>query len=162
MIGYADDLALVGTARTGEQLRKDINIAIEHIEMWMVGKGLQIEPRKIEVVLLSDRRKLKEIEIGIRRSSVKSQKHLTYLGIVFDKDMRMTEHVKQVTSRVNQMATQLATIMPNVGGPRASKRRVINSILNSVILYAAPIWSDTLRFAKYRNMLEKTQRKMTL
>ena len=65
VIGYADDLALVGTARTGEQLRKDINIAIEHIEMWMVGKGLQIEPRKIEVVLLSDRRKLKEIEIRI-------------------------------------------------------------------------------------------------
>ena len=97
LIGYADDLALVATAGTGEELRKDIDIEIEHIEMWMVGKGLQIEPRKTEVVLLGGRRKLKEIEIGIQGSSVKSQKHLKYLEVVFDKDMRMTEHAKQVT-----------------------------------------------------------------
>ena len=107
VIGYADDLALVGTAGTGEELRRDINIAIEHIEMWMAVKGLQIEARKTEVVLLSGRRKLKDIEIRIRGSSVKSQNHMKNLGIVFDKDMRMTEHVKQVTSRINQMTKTL-------------------------------------------------------
>ena len=59
MIGYVDDLVLVGTAGTELELRRDINIAIGHIEMWMVEKGLRIESRKTEVVLLSGRRKLK-------------------------------------------------------------------------------------------------------
>ena len=34
--------------------------------------------------------------------------------------------------------------MPNIGGPREAKRRLVASVVNSKWLYAAPIWTSTL------------------
>ena len=32
--------------------------------------------------------------------------------------------------------------MPNIGGPRDAKRRLVASVVNSKLLYAAPIWTS--------------------
>ncbi|OXU28674.1 hypothetical protein TSAR_015410 [Trichomalopsis sarcophagae] len=34
--------------------------------------------------------------------------------------------------------------MPNIGGPKQPRRSLLASIVNSVILYGAPIWADAL------------------
>ena len=34
--------------------------------------------------------------------------------------------------------------MPNIGGPREAKRRLVASVVNSKLLYATPIWTSTL------------------
>ena len=34
--------------------------------------------------------------------------------------------------------------MPNIGGPREAKRRLVASVVNSKLLYAAPIWTSAL------------------
>ena len=125
LIGYADDLALVTVARSGTELIHKINTALIEITEWLKRKDLTIAPEKTEVVLLSGRRKLKEIEVDIGEQRIKSRSSVKYLGVVFDKDLKMREHVRRVAARANEVATKLSRLMPNIGGPRSSKRRVL-------------------------------------
>ena len=35
-------------------------------------------------------------------------------------------------------------LMPNIGGPRKMKRRLLNSVVHSKISYASPIWVEAM------------------
>lgn len=51
--------------------------------------------------------------------------------------------------------------MPMIEGPTSNKRRILNSVIHSIILYEAPIYL-VLKYKKYREMLLKTQRHMII
>ena len=162
LIGYADDLALVAVAKTVNILRHNVNTAVVRVIDHLKKIDLQIAPEKTEVVVLAGRRKLLEIDVQVEEEVVKSKKWVKYLGVVFDKNTKMVEHIKQVAARASAVASKLIRLMPNVGGPRSSKRRVIGGVINSIILYGAPIWCSAMKIQKYRNMLLQLQRKMAL
>ena len=162
VVGYADDLALVVVAKTQVELKSKTETAMVGIGKWMREKGLTVAAEKTELVLLSGRRKLKELTITVGENEIRSTKHTKYLGIYLDKDLRMTEHVRRVTERANEVTAKLARIMPNIGGPRASKRRIIAGAVMSIVLYGAPVWGGVLRHGKYRKMLQGIQRKLAL
>lgn len=51
--------------------------------------------------------------------------------------------------------------MPRVKGTLAGKRSVLSGVGHSILLYATPIWKNSLKFKKYRNKLDSTQRMTT-
>ena len=162
LVGYADDLAVVAVAKTGTQLKAKIDLTLVGVTEWLRGRHLELAPEKTEVVLLSGRRRLPDISVRVGDNEIVSRRCLKYLGVWFDMDMKMTEHVKNVTSRASDVATRLCRLMPNIGGPRSSKRRVIAGTVNSIVLYGAPIWSGALRYEKYRQMVVQVQRRVGL
>ena len=162
LVGYADDLAVVAVDKSGENLRHKVNTALVAVTEWLGDRHLQLATEKTEVVLLSGRRRLRNITVRLKDTEIKSQRWLKYLGVIFDKDLRMTEHVRQVASRASEVAARLCRLMPNVGGPGSSKRRSMGGVINSIILYGAPIWCGALKYAKYTEMLLRVQRRMAL
>ena len=56
----------------------------------------------------------------------------------------------------------LGRVLPNVAGPRASKRRVLCSVVHGILLYGAEAWIDGYLIQKYRQMLLGVQRNMLL
>uniref|UniRef100_A0A1B6J232 Reverse transcriptase zinc-binding domain-containing protein n=1 Tax=Homalodisca liturata TaxID=320908 RepID=A0A1B6J232_9HEMI len=52
--------------------------------------------------------------------------------------------------------------MANVGGPRSSKRRLLMSAVQSVLLYGAEVWADALTKECYRLRLARVQRQVAL
>ena len=161
-IAYADDLAIVAVAKTGTILQNKINTALTGVREWLIGKKLELAPEKTEVVLLSGRRNLKCITVNVGGTEVSSKENIKYLGIHFDKDLKMVEHVRQNVQRASEVASRLCQIMPNVGGPRPSKRRVICGAVTSILMYGAPIWRRALRHKKYVDMMARVQRKLAL
>ena len=83
--------------------------------MWMRKNHLEIAPPN-KGSTAARFQKLTEIQIVIDRHNIDVHCHLIYLGVVFVKDMRMVEHVKQVTNSDNQMGIGLARIMRNMNG----------------------------------------------
>ena len=51
---------------------------------------------------------------------------------------------------------------PNIGGQRSSKRKVISSSVNSIVLYGAPISNRALRYEKYCKMLLSVQKRLAI
>ena len=52
--------------------------------------------------------------------------------------------------------------MPNIGGPREAKRRLVASVVHSKLLYAAPVWADDLQNHAIQRKLFSAQRLFAL
>ena len=52
--------------------------------------------------------------------------------------------------------------MPNIGGPGENRRKLLATVMESVILYASPVWSEALKVKKFNYMVNKAQRKIAL
>lgn len=55
-------------------------------------------------------------------------------------------HIKKAQDKAESMGIQLARLMPNIGGPREGRGRLFTSVVQSVLLYGAPTWAQSLRY----------------
>lgn len=161
-IAFADDLALVITADFKHQLISKTNKALKNINGWMEQNDLKLAPEKTECVILSGRKERQNIVFEIADIKIKPSPALKYLGVMIDSSLTFRTHVNQVVKKAETKAAILTRILPNVGGPSWNKRLLINAVVQSTLLYAAPIWHKVLNIKKYKQQLEKTQRKTML
>lgn len=64
-VGYVDDLVILVSGRTEEQLTTKANIAINRICEWMRANGLEIAPKKTEAIVPIARRRIQQLEIEV-------------------------------------------------------------------------------------------------
>lgn len=162
LVGYADDLALVINGNTGRAISHKAEQAIDTIHSWMERMGLKMAPGKTEAVILVGRRKLTQMELQVVDTRVVTAAALNYLGIAFDRNMRMREHVQNIGRKASRVADALRRIMPRTGGAKTDRRRVLASVIYSIMLYGAPTWGGILKYAKHTKILEAIHRKMLL
>lgn len=68
-------------------------------------------------------------------------------------------HLEQICKKTYRTTNVLTALMPNVGGPRSSRRRLMLSTVNGIIRYAAPTWAPKLLGVKVqRNRLRRVNR----
>ncbi|XP_044591405.1 uncharacterized protein LOC123269637 [Cotesia glomerata] len=58
--------------------------------------------------------------------------------------LNFKQQVEHVTAKAPIVRTSLARLMPNVGGPKQSRRLLLSSVVTSVLTYGESIWTDTL------------------
>lgn len=162
LTAYADDLALVVVNGKVDALNRNIHMAMENIEQWILENGLDLAGQKTEAVVLSGRRTLKEVTLRVKGVEITSKPAIKYLGVWLDKDVTMKEHVRQTVAKADKTVTALARLMPTDGGPSRDRRRILASVAHSITLYAASTWAKAMQYHKYRAMLLKTQRKVAL
>lgn len=140
LVGYADDLALVVTARKERELVEITNDSLRRISAWLEDSGLELATHKTEVALLVGKKRVGDVEFTLGEAKVRSQKYLKYLGVYLDRGMTYGPHVGMTAVKAETVVQSMCKIMPNVGGARASKRRAMASVVNSVLLYGSEIW----------------------
>lgn len=161
-IAYADDLAVVVVARGEQELMAKANWAVEEISDWISRKGMLLAPEKTEAVLLTPRRKFTPISFKIENIDVRPHTAIKYLGVWLDTKLTFSEHIKRTTEKASKLVAALSRLMPNVGGPRHSKRKVLCSVAHSIVLYAAPVWETAMKTARTRRKLETINRKVAI
>ncbi|XP_022161493.1 uncharacterized protein LOC111027430 [Myzus persicae] len=83
--------------------------------------------------------------------------------MVVDRTILFKGHVKKAAARAAEIGKQLARIMPNLGGPREDRRRLLSSVVHSVLLYGAPSWAQTLEIVPGNvRTLNRAQRRVLL
>lgn len=162
LIGFADDIALVVVAKGEEALMNKANESLRRITDWMEEKGLQLAPEKTEAALLTVKRKIGPIRFQIQNVTVQPSNAIKYLGVWLDTKMVFAEHVRKTIEKAEKTTVALASLMPNIGGPRASKRRLLSSVIHSQILYAAPVWHAVIENRKIVRKLASLQRKINI
>jgi len=115
-----------------------------------------LSAEKTEAVLFTNRYKYAEpvLTLNVLRKSMK------YLGLIIERSMLYKEHIKYAAARARMSESSLGRLMPNLGGPRQARRKLLCSEVHSILLYGAPVWSNTLECV-LANMLElqKVQRR---
>lgn len=162
MVAYTDDLALVGTAKESETLEMRANQALFEVQEWLEEKCMKTATEKTEAIMLSGRKKHETITITLDGVIVPFRKEIKYLGAVMNTHLRFGKHVEAVCNKANKTATALQRLYPRMDGPRYSKRVLLASVAQSVVLYAAPAWVQAMNYKKYAAEVNKLQRKLAI
>ncbi|CAI6360923.1 unnamed protein product [Macrosiphum euphorbiae] len=163
LLGFADDTMLVTRAKSTQELEEVTNEALSLLEKRITDFGLQIAVEKTEAVLFTYKYKYTQPAIRLCGGDIQLSTEMTYLGMVVDKSMLFKGHVKRAAARAAAIGNQLARIMPNMGGPREDRRRLLSSVVHSVLLYGAPSWAHTLEIVPGNvRTLNRAQRRVLL
>ncbi|KAJ8965282.1 hypothetical protein NQ314_004245 [Rhamnusium bicolor] len=121
-----------------------------------------LAPEKTEIVLLAGRRRHSPINVHIDGVALQTREALKYLGVTIDSKVNFGAHIEIAIGKANRLVTALNRLMPNSGGPRASRRKILGSVAHSVVLYGAEVWGDALNKQTHHNKLKKLQRRVAL
>ncbi|XP_046742524.1 uncharacterized protein LOC124409152 [Diprion similis] len=161
-VGFADDVALVVTARTTDLLEAKTTEAVSSAWAWLTQRGLDLAEKKTEVVVLTRRYTLNVNPIQVKGHEVTPTGSAKYLGVTIDAKLNFAEHVQQAASKAMVVAASIGRLMPNIGGPVSGRRRLLASVTYSVPLYGAPVWADALSTQRNRSRLEAAGRACAL
>lgn len=162
LVAYADDLAVVTVAKTALEIEEKTNHALSCIDNWMKNHGLELAPEKSEAVLLIGRKTCSPVHIHINGTQIQLSDSVKYLGVILDTRLSFKQHVDFVTKKAATRVETLQRILPRQGGASYMKRRLLNSVVESTILYAAPVWHQATEVKSYVKKMESVQRRMAI
>ncbi|XP_033225999.1 uncharacterized protein LOC117178683 [Belonocnema kinseyi] len=70
--------------------------------------------------------------------------------------------IQKAADKASAAVANLARLMSNIKGPRASKRKTLMSVAHLILLYGAEIWADALDVQKYQNRMVSVQRRCAM
>uniref|UniRef100_A0AAG5D1U7 Reverse transcriptase domain-containing protein n=1 Tax=Anopheles atroparvus TaxID=41427 RepID=A0AAG5D1U7_ANOAO len=157
-IAYADDLVLLIPAKTSAGAAQRASRAIAAVNRWMVKHHLSIAPAKTEIILVSRKRKTINVPVFVNGQTIKTQQSMRYLGVQLDHHLSWLPHVRRVAEKATNVANAVIRLMRNHSGPKGAKRRLISSVVESVLRYAAPIWHEAVNTREGRRLLWRAQK----
>ncbi|KAH8375770.1 hypothetical protein KR200_001647, partial [Drosophila serrata] len=94
VVGFADDVAVVVTAKERTAAEDLANEAIGPIEGWLTSAGLELAAHKTEAVLISTRKAVETAEIRVGGAVIRSQRAIKYLGVLIDTRLSFRKHLE--------------------------------------------------------------------
>lgn len=161
-LAYADDVAVVATARNKIQLKWKVDEALTQINKWMTKNELELAPHKTEAVILRGRKDRETITFTCNGIKIQAKDNIEYLGINMGQSCQFGAHVKKTVAKAEAKIAQLMRITPNLRGPESKKREMLYNVVKSILVYGAPIWYKTAKKTLYKNILTRVQRKMLI
>lgn len=147
LIGFADDTLLVAHGKTTSEVEAIATSALDTVSAKIAGLGLVIAVEKTQAVFFTSKYKYTLPRLTINDAAVSLSNEMLYLGIVVDRRLSSREHVQRAADKTLGVVTRLSRIMPNLGGPKERKRRLLVAVAHSVLLYGAPTWAHTLEYS---------------
>lgn len=162
LVGYADDIAALIAARDIEEAQLKLNKVMRAVNDWMGDHGLSLALNKTEIVIITKKRINTLMPMHVGNEVVASKPAARYLGVMVDTKLSFWEQIRQTADKAAMGVTALSRLMANTSGPRSSRRRLLMSAVQSVLLYGSEIWAESLNKERYRKRLAQVQRRAAL
>ena len=112
--------------------------------------GLKLADHKREAVLFTSRKNVLNITLDVGQWTITSQPFTRYLGVMLDTRLSFKPHVEHAAVKVAKVVTALARLMPNIGGPRQPRSKLLASVVISILTYGIAIWSEAQKIKECR------------
>ena len=119
-------------------------------------------PEKTEALLVTDRKSFQYPKIVLGGHEIEREKSIKYLGVQLNQSLSFGEHLQIATAKAIQCAAALSWRMPNIGGPREAKRRLVVKVANLKLLYTVPVWTSAHNNHAIQKNLFSAQRGVVL
>lgn len=161
LVAYADDLAVLATAEKSSELTASMNRALRNVADTLDSLGLSLAPDKCEAVIFAGRRKIDKCAFSVQGKHIETKKAIKYLGVWLDHQLNFNKNIEELAKKAVTAVNCLVRLMGNKGGPSSAKRRLLSSVITSILLYAAPVWAGKLNKTRTES-LERPQRLIAL
>lgn len=162
LVGFADDVALIAKTGSEDILTSQVNRGLFRVSSEMERLKLKLAPEKTEAVMFTKRRNVRPVRFELQGTNFGLSKSVKYLGVWLDSKLTFAEHVNQTITKAEKTIKALTNLMPNIGGPRSSKRKILSSVAHSQMLYGAPAFHTAVQNKKLLQKLTSTQRRLIL
>lgn len=150
--GYADDHQLYlafkpGSADTEQEAVSCMQECIADVRAWMLTHKLKINDSKTEFLLLGTKQQLEKIsisEIMVGDSLIRPVDKIRNLGVIFDSQMSMLDHVNQICKKGFHQLTKIRQIKKYLDRPAVEA--IVHSFVTSnmdycnALLYGCPLY----------------------
>lgn len=143
---YADDTMVLIRAATLIYLEWRTNQALRLVADWIKKAGLDLAVEKSEAVTFTSKYKMKNPRIVQQGKVVNHSQSIKYLGLTLDRNSNFTEHLGNAAKKTEGIVVALGCLMPNPGGPREKRWKLLASVVHSVLLYGAPVWAPVVHW----------------
>lgn len=162
IVGYADDIAVTIVAKELLDIQATATNVTKKIKTWLEKTGLELAAHKTEAVLITSRKIREMITLNVDGHNITTTPAIKYLGVMIDARLSFATNIEVTCGKASRVHAALARIMANVGGPSQSSRKLLASVTQSVAMYAAPVWSESLKKKSYSRQLKSLFRLSSL
>ncbi|KMQ91066.1 reverse transcriptase [Lasius niger] len=164
VICYADDTLIIATGENVGVAAHRAGVQTARALHQIKRLGLRVSEGKTEAVIFHGRLKPDDLpSILVGNSRIQLGKSMKYLGIYIDSRWSFTDHFAYVESKVAKVTRALGRLMSNLRGPGEKKRQLFAGVVQSVLFYGAPVWSDALQASKSaQRSLRRVQRTLAI
>ena len=106
---------------------------------------MQINPTKTQLMFLHPSAIQKTTPVSIEGAEIIHQDYIRILGINLSSDLKWDSHIKSGSSNMMKSINAKIALIRSVSNsiPKNALRIAANNLINSIILYGAPIWAAT-------------------
>ncbi|KAF0704934.1 Reverse transcriptase domain-containing protein [Aphis craccivora] len=121
----------------------NLNSKLELLDVLVAGHigdlGLRLAVEKTEAVVFKAQYGPADLRLCIGDQAVQLCAALKHLEVVHEgKGMWYGAHYRAAADKARRILAALRGLMPNIGGPREPRKRLLLSVVHSVMLYGAP------------------------
>lgn len=163
VVCYADDTLVTARGDSFNEAIRLGTVGVTQVVRRIELLGLKVALNKTEAIFFYGPRKRPPSGACLRveEVSIEIGTHMKYLGLVLDGKWLFNEHFRRLAPKLIEAAAALGRLLPNLGGPSASVRRLYTGVVRSMALYGAPVWVHALS-AKNMALLRRPQRVMAI
>lgn len=155
---FADDILITAEAATEATMKERVEKSVDNTKRWLDEAGLVLAETKTEIMLMNRKKTNYNLSFRVGLEHIGPSPTMKYLGITMDTDKNFKEHITRTTNKGIRTMAALSSLMTNLGPAKRQGRRLYFNVLESIVLYGAPVWAEAARSVHNRRLLMKTQR----
>ncbi|GFR71836.1 endonuclease-reverse transcriptase [Elysia marginata] len=132
---YADDTVLI--AENKDDLQKLLNIVEEESRK----KGLELNSKKTEVMVISRKQEPPKCDIFINDAKLKQQDKFKYLGTIITSDDRNNNEIAARIAQAKTNFQKMRAVLTNKHISIQTRKRVLQCYIESILLYGCEAWT---------------------
>lgn len=164
MIAYADDVVLLVSGNSRNELEGRGKDALQRVVEWSDMAKLDFSGEKSQVMMLKGMfAKWREPVVKIKEQTIRYVREVKYLGVLIGEQSVCVGHVEQLVERVMGHFNKLASIArTRYGYSNKSMTVLYKGLIQSVLTYACEFWGGEIMKKKCRKSLLRVQRQIVL
>lgn len=141
LVCYADDTLVTARAQEFPDAARLASVGTTHVVRRIGMLGLRVAVEKTEAICFHGPRRKPPPGAHIMIDGVRVEvcQYMKYLGLYLDSRWNFAEHFRRQSPKLMKTAAALGRLLPNLGGPSVSARRLYTNVVRSMALYGAPV-----------------------
>ena len=145
---YADDAVLIS------ENEKDLQQLLNIVESKSKEKGLELNSKKTEVMVISRKEEPPLINITINGIKLKQRDHFKYLGALISSDGRNNTEISARIAQAKMTFPKMKTVLTNSHISIHTRKRTLECYIEPILMYGCEAWTISKQAQKKLEAVE--------